>query len=309
MAQISRDVFFYSVNLVFDYSNEIDLSEILLSTGLRNNFAQDEASGKCYEVRYVENYAPSGLVIGVIVATKTKNIPPKHRAGSSDYESVAIDRDEGLAYGNAFAYCPKLKVLALEANKNAANHSILAFSLSQILSAQHGFPNFQLNFFPLLSRIGYEKVLGLTKITEVAIKVANPVALFQRLSSEMYSPGNAARLIAENTNAEGSIELILKSSRAGIGLKGRNIIEFIQDILRAQAGNIGLLKKATVKGKTTDFQGKTHNAPIINLLHTYWLSSFKLESQRTQVDVQQNLRKNGIINAFEQCRSELESIL
>ncbi len=245
-------------------------------------------------------------VIGLIVTTQDKDIPPKRDKRTKEYSQLSLNPvTEGLAYANIFLYDIPRNILIYEINKNSCFIAqFKEFIYSHWNSEMDS--RFNISFPVVVKRNEYDRMLRMDRYQKIVVELYKPSELLQCYAENSESmedmiidynikignQNNADYIKIEHLSLSKKINPLGLSRSATVGLF---------DSIKANIMDMGFtknIKTLEVVGYTQDFENGKKMLPI-NLLHDTYNESFKISSIRVQSDVQANERKEGIIALYQ----------
>jgi hypothetical protein len=295
-------------------------------------FAEDSAENPTFtdilcfmngkEYRYQEKIFECSLldtaiencIVGLIVTTQDRNIPPIRNKQTKEYSKVNINpTTQGLAYANIFLYDIRRNILLYEVNKFGCFPNQFKEFVYIKWNAENENRRFELNFPAVLKVQAYQRMLNMSHYKKVTVQLYKPVELINGF--------------AENSD---SIENILRANLQLSGQNNADIFKFEQVAIAKKYNKTGLLR-STVKGIIDVIKlnvldkGFKHNIQIlkvegfcedpedkgnktIDLLADTFKEYFKISDIQLQSNVQQNERKQGIENLYKKLLPQLRQL-
>jgi hypothetical protein len=95
--------------VLVNLNNDTLKFEHLLLSNLIKGVTLPCSNGKTLEISHVQDYPT--FVTGIAITTRQTSIPPKRNLTNRTSQSLDIDNDEGLAYGNVFLFNKRCRFL------------------------------------------------------------------------------------------------------------------------------------------------------------------------------------------------------
>ncbi|MDR3245555.1 MAG: hypothetical protein LBT50_03890 [Prevotellaceae bacterium] len=275
------------------------------------------------EYRYSEKFFEFSLldatiqdcIVGLIVITQDRNIPPIRNKRTKEYSQVNINpTTQGLAYANIFLYDIQRNILLYEVNKFGCFPNQLKDFIYAKWNAENENQRFELNFPAVLKVNSYQRMLNMSHYKKVIVELYKPNELINCFDESTDSIENNIlkqnlKLSSEN-NAD-----ILKLEQVAIAKKynktglTRSLVKGLIDAVRLNIldkgfrGNIQTLK---VEGYAEDPEDKGYKP--IDLLADTFSEYFKITDIQLQSNVQQGERKQGIEDLYNKLLPQLRQL-
>lgn len=289
---ITKKVYCYLIDIPEAYSFE----QLLLSPKFNNPIY---SSGKTIEIWHPHKIDEQNLIFGIFVATQTKNVPPAHKPGDTDYSAVPLKEDQGLSYPNAFIYSIDTKVLLLEFNiYGVSTTSIIDYFKRNAESSNY--EDWFMNIAEILNIDAYKRANALSFAREIELQIAYPRGVYVHENKEFGALEDAVKL-AEKVGANKSIKIILNADPKSTPLK-KNVIRDLLDKMSSLGKKTGndtsrMNNKLVIKGTQFDEDG-IERPVIINYFVDKIMGTFKLKNKKIHKDLQQHERKEGLLSAY-----------
>lgn len=312
MSRKQRNVEVLSVNLEFeDNSNSMNptFAEILhyMHEKTWNYF------GKAFELRLLETME-SGCIIGLIITTQNKEIPPKHIPATQHFAPVDIAANEGLAFANIFLYDPNNNVFLYEINRNGCYISQLTQFIYSHWNSVDEHIKFSLKIIPVLRYSSYQRMCNMNYYKKFVLEVFRPSELMNYLAQS----NNGMATILQNQLQGGyvsnsstmTIEQVAINKRQNpLGISHSYVREMSNIVLGALgAGFRENIEKLKVAGYAEDPEN-SRRIKTIDLIADSFNVWFFIEEIRTQSDLQEFERKQEIRGLYTRLLPELNSIM
>ena len=314
MATKSRNIEVLSTRIAYTEESRVRPTfEQLLQYLDRREFRQQN---KIYEFNLLQTTIPECLV-GIIITTQDKDIPPKRHKITKQFTPVDIDiAIEGLAFGNIFLYDQRRNILLYEINKNGCFIPQLMDFIYTTWNAQYEFDRFGLSFPIIFRRHEYERMLRMNFYKNICVELLNPRELIQCFDEESDSLANNIlkhNILAGIRNNANIITIKQTSLIRRLNPMGLSstLIKDIVDIVRlriANQGRIQNIQTLQVEGYFDDTEsGK--GIKTIDILGETFKEAFRITDIEIQRDVQENERRIGIETVYHRILPELNTIL
>ena len=122
--------------------------------------------------------------VGLIVTTRSSNIPPKRNRRSRRTNALGLTQDEGLAYANVFLYDYKSKALFYEVNKFGCYMDHFIEYIYKCFEGDEEIGDFNIVFNPVLNRDQYQRILTMNLHKSIEVELANPRGIIEEFDSE-----------------------------------------------------------------------------------------------------------------------------
>ncbi|WP_300284149.1 MULTISPECIES: hypothetical protein [Bacteroidales] len=306
-----RNVEVLSANLEFeDNSNCMNptFSEIL-------QFMHEKtwiSIGKAFELKLLET-TESGYIIGLVVTTQNKEIPPKHIPATQHFVPVDIAANEGLAFGNAFLYDPNNNVFLYEINRNGCYVSqFIQFVYSNWNSINEHI-KFSLKIVPILRSSSYQRMCDMNYYKKFVLEIFRPNELMNYLAHS----NNGMATILQNQLQGGSVsnssimkieQVAMNRRQNPLGISHSYVREMSDIVLSALgAGFRQNIDKLEVSGYTEDPES-SRRVKTIDLIADSFDAWFFIEEIHRQSDLQETERKQEIQGLYTRLLPELDLI-
>lgn len=259
--------------------------------------------GKQFELTLSESTIGTYLV-GLIITTQKKEIPPKHKLTSNTFAPVHIESDEGLAFANAFLYDPETNVFLYEINKNGCYVNQFIDYIYKQWNADENNIRFSIKFPPILRKTAYERM--------------GKMQYYKKLTLEVYNPSEVIAHLDENSHG---MQTLLKHQLEGARCSNSNTIKIEQLAISKRQNPSGLAPSyvreainlfidTRSKGlrdniKTLELVGYAQDSEdskrlkTIDFIADSFEAWFLINEITIQSDVQPLERKDGILNLYQ----------
>ena len=275
------------------------------------------------EFRYSEKILECSLlnttiqncIVGVIVTTQDRNIPPIRNKRTKEYSQVNINpATQGLAYANVFLYDIQRNILLYEVNKFGCFPNQLKDFIYAKWNEENENQRFELNFPAVLKVNAYQRMLQMSYYKKVIVQLYNPSELINCFDESTDSIENNILKqnlqMSNNNNADilkfEQIAIAKKYNKSGLT---RSLVQGLIDSVKLNIldkgfkGNIQTLK---VEGYSEDPEDKGYRP--IDLLADTFNEYFKISDIQLQSDVQQLERKQGIEDLYNKLLPQLRQL-
>lgn len=250
-------------------------------------------------------------MVGIIKTTQTKEVPPIMNKKSRSSRKIDLNSDEGLGFGNIFLYDYNLNILIYEINKNGCYHNELKVFIHNILVIEKKNP-INIDFPIVMKKESVDNSLReMKRIIHLKTKILTPTKLRQELEENVGSIYEEIKNCLNLNNLSGASTMTLEY-RAGDkriapnGLKLsfiNKMVQCVKDLLNS--GYYQHIDDFLIEGYTLDSEDK-ETKKIIDYLENTYRESFKIKKQTIHLDLQENERREGIINVYKKIKKSLE---
>lgn len=288
---------------------------------------------KIFECSILKTSIPN-CIVGIIVSTLDRDIPPIRGKSSKIFSSVDIDpRTEGLAFGNVFIYDKDLNILLYEMNKNgcflnqfkdfiyAKWKEIITdeVDISKIESEdkEEDRVKFDLTFATFLRKNEYIRMLKMDYFKKITVELCNPTELIHCFDEENLSleenllKSQIETGVNNNANTVTLEQVTLGKKINPLGLSRKSTIGMI-DAIKTSIADKGYKKNINtieVEGYFSDMEGETRSLKPIDLMADTFNEFFKIPDIQVQVDVQEYDRQIGIEGLYNTLLPEIKTII
>lgn len=269
--------------------------------------------GKAFELKLLEEVEP-GYVIGLIITTQNKEIPPKHIPATQHFVPVDIAANEGLAFANIFLYDSNNNVFLYEINRNGCYISqFIPFIYSHWNSVDEHV-KFGLKIVPILRSSAYQRMCGMNYYKKISLEIFRPADLMNYLAQN----NNGMATILQNQLKGGSIsnsstitieQVAINKRQNPLGISHSYVREMSNLVLGALgAGFRQNIEKLEIAGYAEDPEN-SRRIRTIDLIADSFNVWFFIEEIRRQSDLQELERKHEIQGLYTRLLPELKSIM
>lgn len=259
--------------------------------------------GKAFELKLLET-TESGYIIGLVVTTQNKEIPPKHIPATQHFVPVDIAANEGLAFGNVFLY---------EINRNGCYVSqFIQFVYSNWNSINEHI-KFSLKIVPILRSSSYQRMCDMNYYKKFVLEIFRPNELMNYLAHS----NNGIATILQNQLQGGSVsnsstmkieQVAINRRQNPLGISHSYVREMSDIVLSALgAGFRQNIEKLEVSGYTEDPES-SRRVKTIDLIADSFDAWFFIEEIHRQSDLQETERKQEIQGLYTRLLPELQII-
>lgn len=177
------DIVSVSIKQKNNEASQYSFDKILLN----KDFVTNEVliNNKLVHFRVLENN--DEYIIGLITATLDKDLPPKINKRSRAINSIGINEDEGLLYGNVLLYSKKMNILFYEVNKDSIYLNAFKKFIFKVFMKNEDFKsgdNFDIDFGTIFKKNEYERAIALTSFKKFKLKIHQPARLLEIIKKE-----------------------------------------------------------------------------------------------------------------------------
>ncbi len=261
--------------------------------------------GKWLEAQILQD--GRNLIVGLMITTRSSNIPPKRNRRNKRTQSLGLSDEEGLAYANVFLYDRNKNVLFYEVNKFGCYLDHFSEFIYKSFEDNEDMTGFAINLQPVLNRDEYERMMSMDQHKSLEVVIANPRAVIQEFDGQNNAVTTVINSAAE-INSEKFTWKYEVSARSPRSLGSRTLSQIVNQLLRIVRSPVGdNIKKIIVKGYEED--PEEENIATIDLIADRFQSNIELDEPRENVDLLEEQRKTEIIREYRRCLPELEQIL
>lgn len=254
-------------------------------------------------------------LVGIIITTQDKDIPPKRNKRDKTLSPVGIDANiEGLAFANIFLYDTRRNIFLYEINK----YGCFPKQLKEFIYAKWNSENEDIRFglsFPAILRANeYQRMLQMNYYKRLVVELYKPTELIDCFNEDTDS--------IENNILKKNIELGIQSNADTITLEQVAMTKKLNPMGLSHAQTIGIVdaiklgiadrglrqnvKTLRIEGYTGDPEDRALKP--INILADTFNVHFKITDIQVQTDVQQQERKQGIEELYNGLLPELQQL-
>lgn len=254
---------------------------------LMNSSLTIRLGAKVVEISHTEE--DRDLIKGIFVSTQKADLPPQHAPGDDDdYSAIPIEEGKGLAYPNVFLYDKTRRILLWEVNSQGMD--IKRFSKYFTEYDKENDTNIHAEFLPVTTTDFMERVSRLERISDLDIKIADPLQIVERSETAL---GSIPQLV-EESNATKSVGIKLQAAK-GHTLSINSIKQWLGDIFHMNNEENAKIQCKT-KGLFYDDEGNLEETTI-DLLIDRFRTSFDLPKNENAT-LQEAERKRGIMEGY-----------
>lgn len=312
MSKKIRKVDVMSTQLKFVNKNKTTFEEIL--TFLNNK--EFDNGHKNFEFNIIDNKPQQDYLIGIVITTQLKEIPPLRDFKQKTYKAIKFNMtQESLAFANVFLFDKKRNIFIYEINKNGCYPNELRDTIYNLWNRDEDNEDirFDITFPVILRKNEYDRVLELDYYKRIQIEIYNPLKLvdeFKDSKNTMLQSINDLSNSSATSNADSIIyELEVKSKKVNkLGLSrsftkdGINAFKEIVD--KGFLNNVG---EFVVEGFDNDSESP-NKLRKIDLFGDAFKESFKIENIKIHTDDQKTERQLGIKQVYDKILPELKNI-
>lgn len=312
MSKKTRKVDVVSTTLTFVGNEKVTFEEILIFL----NGKEYKDTHKNIEFNIIDNNEEDYL-IGIVVTTQLKEIPPLRDLETKEYKSIGIDvAKESLAFANIFLYDIKRNVFIYEINKNGCYLNQFREAVFTLWNSNDDNENIRFDLiFPTIFRANeYRRVLSLDYYKRFSIELLKPSELINEFNETNNSILKSIKSIAEAAN-EGNADTITYNQEVSskqinkLGLSKsivKNGIRAIREV--ANKGYRENIVECKIEGFDMDSEDP-RTLKAIDIFGDVFKETFKIENITIHQDTQQNERKLGIEKIYRKILPEIKRII
>lgn len=265
---------------------------------------------KKIEIDNLKRDSSKRVITGIFVCTQTRDIPPAHKPGDSDYSAVPLGNGQGLAYPNAFLYCEQTKVLLMEFNMYGVTiKNLIEFFGTN--AAKSNILDWEMGIEIILTRDAYERARNLTTVKEITVQVATPHNL---VTTDSYNHGSLEdiALLAKDLGATRSISVTFKGEYVDGGLSKTKTLGFMDVMNRIGQrfmNSTGMAKNSLIVTGTVPNGDGQEREEAINFFIDRLESTFELEDKKIHANLQPLSRKNGMDEVYNNLKADLKELI
>lgn len=259
--------------------------------------------------------AVENCIVGLIVTTQDRNIPPIRNKRTKEYSKVNINpTTQGLAYANIFLYDIQRNILLYEVNKFGCFPNQLKEFVYAKWNKENENQRFELNFPAVLKANSYQRMLNMSHYKKVIVELFRPTELINCFDENSDSIENNIlkqnlQLSSQN-NADifkfEQIAIAKKYNKTGLT---RSLVKGLIDAVRLNILDKGFrqnIQTLKVEGYAEDPDDKGFKP--IDLLADTFNEYFKISDIQLQSNVQQGERKQGIEDLYNKLLPQLRQL-
>lgn len=254
-------------------------------------------------------------LVGIIITTQDKDIPPKRHKRNKNFVPLEIDTSvEGLAFANIFLYDIRRNVFLYEINRNGCFPNQLREFIYAKWNGEHEESRFEISFPAILRANEYQRMLQMNYYKRLVVELYKPTELIQCFDEETDS--------IENNILKKNIELGIQSNADTITLEQVAMSKKLNPMGLSQARTRGIIDAVKLKiadcglrpnVQTLRVEGYTGDPGdralrLIDILADTFNEHFKITDIQIQTDVQQQERKQGIEELYNRLLHELQQL-
>lgn len=310
MATKKRQIDVVSTNLTFieESTDQQSFADIL---GFMNN-KDYRFHGKLFEFSILATNLP-GCILGLIVTTQDKDIPPIRDKSTKIFSQVAINPlTQGLAFANVFLYDTTRNILLYEINRNGCFlNQFKEFIFSKWNSVNEDI-HFNLTFPAVIRSNEYNRMLNMDYYKKITIELYKPSELLHCFDEENDSIQNSILKhniqISQQSNADALIieQIALTKKINPMGLS-RSMVKGLVDAVKLNIldkGHRENIQTLQIDGYASDIED-SRSIKQINILADTFNEYFSIQNIQIQSDVQESERKIGIELIYNRLLPEL----
>jgi hypothetical protein len=254
-------------------------------------------------------------IVGIIITTQNKDIPPKRNKRNKVFHSLGIDIEvEGLAFANIFIYDISRNILLYEINRNGCfPKQLIDFIYAKWVERED--IRFELSFPAILRSNEYQRMLQMNYYKRIVIELYKPNELISCFDENTDSIENNIlrhNLLSSNqSNADIlKVEQIARSKKFNPMGLSRTMIQNLVDVIKLNIADRGFrsnIQTLKIEGYSLDPEGG-NAIKHINILADTFNEFFKITAIPVQSDVQERERKEGIEALYHQLLPELRQL-
>jgi len=312
MKNKKRSIDVVSVALKFsDESDKVSFESILKAL----DGEEHKCDGKIFELSLYDTKIENCL-LGIIVTTQDKDVPPIKDKRTGKYSPVNINPDiQGLAFGNVFLYDVSKNIFLYEINRNGCYLKQLIEFIYSVWNFNEESTRFDISFPALIRANEYKRMLQMDYYKKITIDLFNPTELLECFDEKNDSieksilRHNIQLGLQSNANILKIEQIAFIKKLNPLGLS-RSLVKGLVDAVilyiveKGQKRNIQTLK---VEGYTYDSEDSKGVKPI-DILADIFHESFYIEDIQIQSDVQESERKEGIEKLYYKILPELKDL-
>ncbi|MCC8088034.1 MAG: hypothetical protein LIO79_02060 [Rikenellaceae bacterium] len=267
--------------------------------------------GKLFELRLFESNIENCL-IGMMITTQNKEIPPKHKPSEKRITPIEIEPDEGLVFANIFLFNKVTGLFLYEVNRNGCFINQFKNFIYRNWNADYS-SRFSIKIIPVLRESAYKRFERMNYFKNFKIEVYNPSALLSRLDSEDRGVNSTikAQLIAAKESHSSCLTIEQSSLTKKLnpqGLNGKYIRQTVDFLLGLRfSGCRENIETIKVEGYSEDEEDSRKLKPI-DFIGDSFKVNFSIEDIRIHRDLQERERIAGIIDVYNKLQPELQQI-
>ena len=272
-------------------------------------------SGKIYEFSLINTTIPN-CIVGIIITTQDKDIPPKRNKENKVFYPLEIDTEvEGLAFANIFLYDTRKNIFLYEINKNGCFPKQLITFIYKIWNAENEDIRFDLSFPTIFRANEYQRMLQMRYYKKITVELFNPTELITCFDESTNSLENNIlkyNLQASNQNNADTLlfeQIAMDKKLNTTGLRPSVVKGIVDAIINYIAGrghrqNIQTLEVVGYSENPEDKAQKT-----IDLIADTFNEYFRITDIQVQEHVQQEERKEGIESLYVKLLPEFNQLI
>jgi len=306
------DVVSTSISLIEGASGSPSFSDIL---GMLDN-KEYRYQGKKFELSLLDTNL-TDCIIGIIVTTQDKDIPPMRDKVKKIFSPIAINpATHGLAFANIFLYDNSRNVLLYEINRNGCFLKQFKEFIYTVWNSEDDDIRFEINFPAIIRANEYNRMLTMDYYKKILIELYNPVELIHCFEEENDSMQNSIIRHqievgrASNADSLKIEELALTKKLNPLGLS-RSMTVGLIDAVKLNIADKGFrsnIQTLRIDGYASDVED-SKSVKHINILADTFNEYFKIEDILIQSDVQEYERKTGIESVYRRILPELRQLV
>jgi hypothetical protein len=271
-------------------------------------------SAKIFEFSLLDTTVED-CVVGLVVTTQDRNIPPIRNKRTKEYSKVNINpTTQGLAYANIFLYDIQRNILLYEVNKFGCFPNQLKDFIYASWNKENENQRFELNFPAVLKANSYQRMLNMSHYKRVIVELYHPTELIHCFDESTDSIEN--NILKQNLQLSSQNNAdIFKFEQVAIAKKynktglTRSLVRGLIDAVKLNILDKGFrqnIQTLKVEGYAEDPEYK--GSKPIDLLADTFNEYFKITDIQLQSNVQQGERKQGIEELYNKLLPQLKQL-
>jgi hypothetical protein len=271
--------------------------------------------GKIFEFSLITTTIKD-CVVGIIVTTQDRDIPPIRDKKTKQYSRVNINPNtQGLAFANIFLYDTKRNILLYEINRNGCFPTQLVEFVYARWNTVVGNPRFSLSFPAVLRTNEYQRMLEMNHYKKILVELYKPVELINCFEENVDSIANIIKQNIQSGNDSNAdilkIEQVAFQRRYNPTGLSRALVKGFIDAIKLNIADKGFrqnIRTLKVEGYTLDPESDGRAVRPIDILADTFNEYFKIRDIQLQSDVQQGERQDGIENLYNRLLQEFNRL-
>ncbi|MCL2247418.1 MAG: hypothetical protein FWC10_09980, partial [Lentimicrobiaceae bacterium] len=254
-------------------------------------------------------------IVGIIITTQDRDIPPIRNKRTKQYSQVNIDpHTQGLAFANIFLYDTKRNILLYEINRSGCFPTQLTEFIYTRWGERENDVRFDLTFPAVYRANEYQRMLEMDYYKKIIVELYRPAELINCFEENIDSMANIIKQnirAGQETNADIlKIEQVALRKRINPMGLSRSFVKGLIDAVTLNIVDKGFrenIQTLKVEGYTSDPENRRRVKPIDILADTF-NEHFKIRDIQLQSDVQQSERQEGIENLYSRLLPEFNRL-